>query len=154
MKIYHFARSHKMPITQDVAWAFFSNPANLLQLTPPWARMADESLEKPKTVFAGLIQIYKMKILGVIPSCWVAEITHLDAPNSFIDEQKSGPFAFWHHRHSLKPIPNGVEVSDSIHYAMPFGPFGAIAHQLFVRRQLTEIFNYRTQMLEEFFGTF
>lgn len=154
MKIYHLVRSQKLPITQDVAWAFFSNPANLLELTPDWAKMTDESPEKFKSIFTGMVQVLGIQLPLGIPGTWVAVITHVDAPNYFIDEQKAGPFQFWHHRHQIIPINGGVEVRDTLHYAIPFGIFGHIAHNLFVRNQLQELFDYRSQMLEEFFGTF
>lgn len=152
MKIYHLSRSQSLPISQDIAWAFFSNPANLLQLTPPWMPMRDESAEHPKTVYPGLIQVYGVKLLGLFPARWVAEITHLDAPHRFVDEQKSGPFAFWHHTHQLIPDKNGVTVQDTVYYAIPFGIFGQIAHAVFVKRQLEAPFKYRAKMLTEFFG--
>jgi ligand-binding SRPBCC domain-containing protein len=153
MKIYHYSRSQKLPITQDVAWAFFSNPANLLQLTPAWAQMTDESPEKFKTIFTGMIQLLKIKLPLGIPGQWLATITHVEAPHYFIDEQKAGPFRFWQHRHQIVPIAGGVEVLDTIYYAIPFGVFGEIAHKLFVRNQLHELFDYRAHALEDFFGT-
>jgi ligand-binding SRPBCC domain-containing protein len=154
MRIYHLVRSQKLPITQDVAWAFFSNPANLLELTPAWAKMADESPERFKSIFTGMVQVLGIKLPGGIPSHWVAVITHVEAPSYFIDEQQAGPFKFWHHRHQILPVEEGVEVRDVLHYAIPFGVFGHIAHNLFVRNQLQELFDYRSQMLEEFFGTY
>jgi ligand-binding SRPBCC domain-containing protein len=152
MKIYHLTREQHLPITQDVAWAFFSNPANLLQLTPPWAHMADESPERSKAIYPGLIQILQVKLFGLIPCRWIAEITHVDAPHSFVDEQKLGPFAFWHHRHTIIPDEDGVEIRDTVHYALPVGPFGTAAHRFFVRKQVEAIFDYRAAMLEEFFS--
>lgn len=151
MKIHHLMRRQRLPISQDVAWAFFSNPASLMQITPPWLRMTDESYERPKLVYAGLIQVYRARVLGFVPVRWVAEITHVDAPNSFIDEQKAGPFAFWKHEHRLTPIETGMEVMDIVHYGLPVGGFGRAAHSLFVRRQLDAMFDYRARMLREFF---
>ncbi len=153
MKIYHLERRQKLPITQDVAWAFFSNPANLAQLTPPDAAMEDESFERPKRIYAGMIQIFRVKLLGgLLSSRWVAEITHVEAPNAFVDEQKIGPFAFWHHRHSIIAVPGGVEIVDSAHYAMPGWVFGGLIHWLMVKKQLERLFQYRQKMLVEFFG--
>lgn len=153
MKIYHLSRKLRLPITQDVAWAFFSNPASLTQLTPPTSRMVDESIEQPRKIFAGMLQVFRVSPVWWMPSVrWVAEITHVDAPHFFVDEQKVGPFAFWHHRHSVTPVETGVEVGDTVHYAMPFGFLGEWAHALFVRQQLESLFDYRAKMLEEFFG--
>jgi len=39
-----------------------------------------------------------------------------------------------------------------VHYALPFGPLGSIAHAVFVRRKLEHIFSYRRQTLEKHFG--
>ena len=154
MKIYHLSRNQKLPITQDVAWAFFSNPANLLELTPAWAKMTDQSPERFKSIFTGMVQVLGLKLPSGLPCTWVAVITHVDAPNYFIDEQRSGPFKLWHHRHEILPVEGGVEVKDSIHYAIPYGAFGHLAHNLFVRNQLHELFDYRAEMLEDFFGKF
>ena len=154
MKIYHLVRSQKLPITQDVAWAFFANPANLLQLTPPSVKMSDESAEKPKQIYPGLLQILRMQLPLGFPATWVAMITHVEEPDYFIDVQQSGPFKFWHHRHQIIPIEGGVEIRDTIHYAMPFGFWGEVAHNLFVRNQLQELFDYRNHVLEDFFGAF
>jgi ligand-binding SRPBCC domain-containing protein len=152
MKIYYLERSQKLPITQDVAWAFFSNPMNLLTLTPEWAKMTDESPEKARQIFTGMVQVLGIKLPGGFPGKWLGVITHVEAPHYFIDEQKSGPFKFWLHRHQILPIQGGVEVRDTLHYAMPFGLFGEIAHSLLVRNQLQELFDYRAQVLEDFFG--
>jgi ligand-binding SRPBCC domain-containing protein len=154
MKIYHLSQKQKLPITHDVAWAFFSNPINLVQLTPPEIKMIDETFEPARRIYAGMIQIFKVRLLGVIPYRWVAEITHLEAPYAFVDEQKVGPFAFWHHRHCLVPIEGGVEVMDSVHYAMPFGFIGSLIHHFVVQKQLQAMFHYRAKMLAEFFGEF
>lgn len=152
MKIHYLQRVQMLPIEQDIAWAFFSNPANLSQLVPPWMGMVNESFEQPKVIYPGLLQVYRFKMLGLLPARWVAEITHVDGPRSFTDEQKIGPFAFWQHRHELQPVEDGVEVIDKVHYAMPVGTFGTAAHQLFARKQLEAMFDYRAQILREFFS--
>jgi ligand-binding SRPBCC domain-containing protein len=40
---------------------------------------------------------------------------------------------------------------DKVHYALPFGPFGAVAHALFVRRKLEWIFRFRRELLDRRF---
>lgn len=152
MKIFSLTQTQYLPISQDVAWAFFSNPTNLLQLMPRWMPMQDESVEHPKSCYAGLIQVYRVKLLGLFSTRWVAEITHVDAPHRFVDEQKKGPFAFWHHTHHIVPSKEGVIIRDVVYYAVPFGILGRLAHLLFVKRQVLALFRYREQMLREFFG--
>jgi ligand-binding SRPBCC domain-containing protein len=152
MHVYYLSRTQYLPISQDVAWAFFSNPANLLQLSPSWMKMRDETVQPAKSIYPGMVQILHISQNGLPSSRWVSEITHIDAPNSFIDEQKQGTFAYWHHRHNLEPTAHGVMIHDAVYYAMPFGLLGRLIHFLVVRRRLEALFNYRADMLTEFFG--
>jgi ligand-binding SRPBCC domain-containing protein len=69
-----------------------------------------------------------------------------------VDEQRFGPYRFWHHRHAFEAVDGGVRMTDLVHYALPFGPFGAIAHRIFVRRKLEWIFGFRKKVLAERFG--
>lgn len=151
MKIYCLIRAQFLPITPDVAWAFFSNPANLALLTPPWVRFQDESYEQAKQIYPGMVLIHKIRPYGLLPCRWVSVITHSQEPGYFIDEQKTGPFAFWQHKHAIQPVEGGVEIRDVIHYALPFGPLGGLAN-FFVRIQMERLFDYREKMLTDFFG--
>ena len=90
-------------------------------------------------------------ILG-IPLHWVTEITYVEKPYYFVDEQRFGPYAFWHHKHFFKAVEGGVEMEDIVDYKLPLGPLGSIAHALFVKRQVSDIFKYRNAKLEELFG--
>jgi ligand-binding SRPBCC domain-containing protein len=83
----------------------------------------------------------------------VTEIKAVDQGSCFIDEQRFGPYKFWHHRHHFEAVDGGVMMRDLVHYAMPFGIFGTIAHAIFARRKLKWIFGYRKQVLEARFGT-
>ena len=42
---------------------------------------------------------------------------------------------------------------DVVEYALPFGPFGRIAHGLLVERDLRKIFDYRTQQVGRLLGS-
>jgi ligand-binding SRPBCC domain-containing protein len=71
---------------------------------------------------------------------------------SFIDEQRAGPYQIWRHRHLITPLgPSSCEVTDTIYYALPFQPFGELAHPLIVRPMLNKIFTYRRQALTKIF---
>ena len=83
---------------------------------------------------------------------WVTEITHVKKGSYFVDEQRFGPYKLWHHKHFITPIKDGVEMEDIIDYKIPFGIFGRIAHALFIKKQLTKIFNYRANTLTNLFG--
>lgn len=83
---------------------------------------------------------------------WMTEITQVEYEKYFIDEQRFGPFRFWHHQHHFKAIPNGVEMTDILTYGLPVGIFGQMAHALFVKKKLEEIFEFRRTKTIELFG--
>lgn len=83
---------------------------------------------------------------------WVTEITQVAEPHYFIDEQRFGPYKFWHHQHWFHETDGGVLAEDIIHYALPFAPLSTPFHRLLVRPQLDGIFAYREQVLSELFA--
>jgi ligand-binding SRPBCC domain-containing protein len=82
----------------------------------------------------------------------MTEITEVEEQKFFIDKQRKGPYAIWHHEHYFKETEGGVEMIDIVHYKNPLGFIGEIANSLFVKRQLKRIFEYRFQKVEEIFG--
>lgn len=87
----------------------------------------------------------------MISTRWVTEITHMQAPHYFVDEQRFGPYAFWHHQHWYKEVTGGVEATDIVSYAIPFGVLGRLVNWLYVEKKLNQIFDHRTQTLESLF---
>ena len=59
-----------------------------------------------------------------------------------------------HHKHFIKPIPNGVEMIDIIDYKIPMGFVGDIMNSLVIKNKLKEIFNFRYKKLEELYGVY
>ncbi len=153
MKIYRLHTKQNLPISVDHAWDFLSDPKNLKTITPDY--MGFHILSgADRAMFAGqIIQYIVTPILG-IKTKWVTEITHVIDKHYFVDEQRFGPYALWHHKHFIKAIDGGVEMEDIIDYKLPFGILGQLAHPLLVKPKLNEIFNYRRQKLEELFGTY
>jgi ligand-binding SRPBCC domain-containing protein len=90
-------------------------------------------------------------ILG-IPLYWMTEITQVVNEQYFIDEQRFGPYSLWHHQHHFKAIEGGVEMTDIVHYKIPFWFLGDIAHALFVKKQVRSIFEFRFIATEKKFG--
>lgn len=154
MAVYTLQRTQRLPISIDEAWAFFSSPANLKEITP--AYMDFRVLSDPAwlhKMYPGQIIAYTVRPLAGIPLYWMTEITHVEEGRFFVDEQRFGPYRLWHHQHHFKPIPGGVEMTDLVHYKLPLGWLGQLAHWLFVRRQLAGIFDFRWAVLEKRFGS-
>ena len=98
-----------------------------------------------------VIEYYVTPLLG-LKMHWVTEITHVKTNEYFVDEQRFGPYQFWHHSHFLKEVKDGVEMTDILRYKLPFGILGNVANALFVKKKINEIFNYRYIKLEELFN--
>lgn len=152
MKLHVLERKLAIPITLGEAWDFFSNPTNLSLITPPGLgfRMTSAAPEK---IYPGLILAYKVTPFLGLPVDWVTEITHVKEREYFVDDQRVGPYRLWHHRHDFRETEGGVDVRDTVHYALPLGPLGNIAHELVVKKQLREIFDYRSAYLTQKFGS-
>lgn len=151
MKLYRLHRIQCLPISIDQAWDFFSNPQNLPLITPAWLRFRVTS-PLPARMYPGMIITYTITPIGQLPVRWVTEITHVNEPHLFVDEQRLGPYRLWHHQHLFSQIEGGVRLEDIVHYVLPFGPIGLLAHALVVRKRLNAIFEFRRRALEERFG--
>lgn len=152
MKLYQLRSTQFLPISVEQAWEFLSDPKNLKIITPSY--MGFEIVDgADKSMYQGqIIQYIVTPVLG-IKTKWVTEITHLENQSFFVDEQRFGPYAFWHHKHFLKAVPGGVEMEDIIDYKIPFGWLGQLMHPLVVQPKLQEIFSYRKHKLIELFGS-
>lgn len=130
------------------AWEFFSNPQNLATITPKELNFSIKSA--PATnIYPGQIITYTVSPIMGIPIKWMTEITQVEEPHHFIDNQRMGPYDVWHHQHFFKEVPEGTLMTDLIYYSISPWKLGAIADKLFVRRQLNKIFDYRYQIIEE-----
>jgi len=152
MGIYRLFKKQFLPISVMEAWDFLSNPKNLSKITPPDMGFEVTS-ELPDRMYAGMIITYKVRPLFGIPVTWVTEITHVNEPNYFVDEQRFGPYSLWHHSHFISEVQGGVEMTDIIWYKLPFGILGDIVEPFMVRPRLEHIFEYRKKVLEGMFPT-
>ncbi len=150
-KVYSLKAIQILPIALSKAWEFFSNPANLADITP--ANMGFNIISKHhgEKMYAGQIIEYSVKPVFGIPLYWMTEITHIEDQKYFIDEQRYGPYSLWHHQHHFNESTNGVEMTDIVHYKIPFWFLGDIANSLFIKEQLNKIFDYRYKKAEELF---
>ncbi|MCA6365372.1 MAG: SRPBCC family protein [Bacteroidetes bacterium] len=152
MACYVIDRTQRLPVTLQQAWTFFSSPENLQKITPPEMNFIITSGNGSEKTHSGQIITYKVSPLLGIRMFWMTEIKHVEEPHFFIDEQRKGPYALWHHKHYFKEIEGGVEMRDLVHYQLPLGFLGDIAHVLFVKKKLNQIFDHRFNQLEKLFG--
>lgn len=140
-----------MPTTIEKAWDFFSNPANLGQLTGTDMDFKIISTHHGDNMYAGQIIEYHVRPLWGIRWYWMTEITHVEAPHFFVDEQRFGPYSLWHHQHHFKEVEAGVEMTDIVHYKLPYWFLGDIVHSLLIKKKLEDIFDYRRKKIGQLF---
>ena len=151
MKIYRLKKSISLPITIEECWEFFSNPKNLKIITPNYMGFDIIDLEDTK-MYAGQIIKYNVSPILGLNMKWVTEISHVEINKFFVDEQRFGPYKFWHHKHIFEVIDGGIKVIDILDYALPFGIIGKIFEPFLIRPKIEEIFSFREKKLVEIFG--
>ncbi|MGC6424273.1 MAG: SRPBCC family protein [Lentimonas sp.] len=145
-KIHTLYREQIIQTDLASAWDFISSPRNLDAITPEDLSF-EIVTEVPDKMYNGLLIEYRVGIQFLGKQTWLTELKHIKEQHSFVDEQRIGPYKIWYHYHEITEVAEGIRFIDRVNYVLPFGPFGAIAHAMFVKRQLQTIFNYRQEAL-------
>lgn len=151
MALYRIISEQYLKTTIEEAWDFLSDPKNLQRITPA-AMQFDIKGGAELRMFEGQIIRYHVSPFPGVRTPWVTEITHVEEGHYFVDEQRFGPYKFWHHKHFIELVDGGVRMMDIVDYMLPLGPLGGIMHQLIVKKKLKEIFSFREIALNEIFG--
>ncbi len=151
-KVYSLTTVQKIPVSLEKAWDFFSNPSNLAAITPAHMKFEIISKHHGERMYQGQIIEYKVSPLPGYRIYWMTEITHVQEGKFFVDEQRFGPYTLWHHQHHFKSVEGGVEMTDIVHYKIPYWILGDAANRLFVKKQLQQIFQFRFEAVERLFG--
>ena len=102
-------------------------------------------------MYPGQIITYQVKPLPFFSASWVTEITQVQEKKFFIDEQRFGPYSFWHHQHIIRETNEGVQMTDIVSYKLPLYFVGRWFGGWMVRKQLQKIFSYRAKQMEKLF---
>lgn len=152
MAIHTFHQRQRVHANGAQLWDFFSQPRNLLRLTPPDVGFEMLTPDLAERVYPGMMIAHRLQPLPGLRVTWLTEITHVEAGRRFVDEQRRGPFALWHHEHAFRDLEDGWgEVEDRVTYVLPFGPLGDLVHPLVVRPQLQRLFAHREAALRAIF---
>lgn len=150
MTVHRLRRVQVLPRPRAEVFAFFEDAKNLARITPDFLGFQIVT-PTPIAMRAGALIDYRIRLFGV-PLRWRTEIESYDRGVAFVDRQLRGPYKLWHHTHTFRDVAGGTEMVDEVDYEIGFGPFGALAHALFVRRTLERIFDYRAEVVGELFG--
>lgn len=136
-----------LPKPMDEVFPYFSDAGNLEELTPPWLRFEIRT-PRPIEMKQGALIDYRLRLYG-IPILWRTEITAWEPNRRFIDEQLKGPYRLWRHEHRFEPQDGGTLVTDTVDF---IAPLRALTTPLFVRPDVSKIFNYRFDVLAQRFA--
>lgn len=143
-------REQIIPRPIEEVFAFFEKADNLEAITPPWLNFRIVT-PAPIVMAPGALIDYRLSLRGV-PVAWRTRIVDYDPPHRFIDEQIKGPYALWRHTHTfIAADVDETRMIDDVRYRIGYGPFGAVAHTLFVERDVNAIFDYRARIIAERF---
>jgi ligand-binding SRPBCC domain-containing protein len=155
VKTYQFKFEQNLPIPLAEAWDFFSSPLNLSKIIPAKVNLIITSNFTADTkIYPGMLISYKVSPIAGIKMNWVTEITHVKDHIYFVDEQRTGPYAMWHHEHHFKEINGGVHMTDILTYAIPYGIIGQLANKILVDKEIKDLFAYRLEAVNNLFGIY
>jgi ligand-binding SRPBCC domain-containing protein len=143
MTVHILEREQRLPGAPEDVFGFFADARNLEAITPPLLRFRVVT-PAPVVMGRGTLIRYRLRVHGV-PVSWLTEITEWKPPYRFVDEQRTGPYALWHHTHTFESDGEETIMRDVVRYRIGFGPLGALAAALFVRRDVAAIFDYRAE---------
>ena len=147
MQEFSFRTQLVLPRKRDEIFRFFADAGNLEVLTPPSLRLCVLT-PPPIKMHHGTLIDYKFRVHG-LPLKWRSEITVWEPPKCFVDEQRRGPYRTWIHEHRFEESDKGTLCTDFVRYSV-FG--GSVVNWLFVRRDVEQIFAFRTGRLRQLFG--
>ena len=150
MKVWTVERRQFLAKEPRDVFAFFSRPENLQQITPDWLDFKILDVSTPELRRGTLIR-YALR-WRMLPLRWTTEIVRWEPPHRFVDEQISGPYKLWHHEHRFEPQGNGTVMFDTVRHALPLGELGNIFAAPFVKRDVDDIFDYRSGRIRKLFG--
>ena len=145
-----FIKSSEIGAGARAVFAWHQSPDALRRLIPPWERVEVE--RAPASLADGQTAVLVLRV-GPLKLRWAARhrdfIDRGDEGGEFTDEQVSGPFASWVHRHNVRGAgPDRCVLEDRIEYTLPGGRLGDLVAGWHVRRKLARMFEYRHQATE------
>ncbi len=136
---------HLDGIPEEV-FGFFADAKNLEAITPPLLRFSVIT-PGPIEMHVGTLIEYRLRVHHA-PVSWLTSIQQWEPPHRFVDMQLRGPYALWHHTHTFVPAgADGTLMTDTVRWAIGFGPFGEVARRAFVQSDVEAIFDHRAEVI-------
>lgn len=115
------------------------------------ASMASSREEAIGGITSGLISLgeqvtWRARHFGV-PLTMTSQITQMQRPDRFVDEQIQGPFRRFRHVHEFSQDAAGTVMVDRIEFQAPLGPVGVLVEKLVLARYLRQLIESRNRHL-------
>lgn len=121
-------------------YAWHARQGAFERLQPPWQKIEIDQSAPLDNGSQARLRLKK----GPFWFPWLAEHRDVVPGRGFTDEQVSGPFAHWVHRHEFEPSATGGGLlRDRIDYKLPGGALGDLVAGRSVARDLETTFAYR-----------
>jgi ligand-binding SRPBCC domain-containing protein len=150
LMIHVLHREQIIPAPLGEVWAYFCDPQNLNQITPP-----DMSFEVVRggdaKMYEGQLIEYRVEFTRGIRSLWLTEISHVREGKYFVDEQRLGPYRFWYHEHTFEETCSGTRMTDRVTYVVPYSFLGDFLQRVWINKRLNQIFEFRKKTIIELF---
>jgi len=151
MRIHTLQTEQWLPRPLEEVFAFFSDAANLEELTPPWLHFRILT-PLPIEMRAGVLIDYQIQY-RIVPLRWRTEITVWEPPHRFVDRQLRGPYRQWIHEHTFEAKDGGTLMRDRVDYAVPGWLLEPLIHAWIVGPDVRRIFAYREEKMRQRFGS-
>lgn len=145
MSIATFMKTSEIQARASDVFAWHQSPKALKTLIPPWEKVTVEQV--PASLANGAVAVLVLHV-GPFKLRWVARhrdfIDRGEQGGEFTDEQVSGPFASWVHRHVVRATGStSCVLEDRIEYSVRLGWLGETIAGWHVRKKLARMFDYR-----------
>jgi ligand-binding SRPBCC domain-containing protein len=146
-RIHVLERRQRVELPIEQVFDFYGDAHNLERITPPWLGF-EVITPAPIEIGVGTLIEYRLR-LHRVPIRWRTRIEVWEPPDRFVDVQIRGPYSLWEHTHRFEQDdPGATTIEDRVRYSIPFGPLGGLAERLLVRRDLRQIFDYRSEAVK------
>lgn len=132
-----------LPFPSKTVADYHFAPGALPRLIPPW-----EDIRVLKKTHSNLTDgsevTLSVPLAPGIRKRWLARHSEVNYPNSFTDQQITGPFQAWKHVHTfLDQDGQNTLLTDQISYRLPLAPISHLLAHGFVTKKLERTFSFR-----------
>jgi len=145
--MYHFEKSVLIDCSVEKAFLFHTDTNNLKKISPSSVTVDIRKIELPMKIDSEVELVITQ--FGIFKSRWKVKIAKYITNEVVGDLMLKGPFKSWYHEHRFKEEHGKIIMTDYIDYELPLGLLGNIANRLFVKKIITNMFEFRHKRTKE-----